>query len=301
MFKKLLSVLLTVNLVFFIILPTAFAEQSDPGIILYLDGTKITFDEKPQIAGGTTLVQVAPIFKSLGLEVEWDRETETVTGKTKDINIQLTIGEAEATVNGEKRKLDAAACIINGYTFVPLRFIGESTGSNVTWDEKSSTVFITRPIAESFVKDLNLDINKEMTKEEVRKQEKSHFIYQDQSGLLFERSINGQKTLLSYDFKDNQLQSAMYTISEKYIKHISYVNEYDHIKDMLTEHYGPSDFESAKWNNDLYRKDKGQWEQAVALNHVRFTTYWDTRTVSVMLTLDNYKSNKSITLYIKCK
>lgn len=301
MLNKFVSILLTAVLSFFFILPSVFAEQPVPNITVYLDGAKIQFDEKPQIVNGSTLVQAAPIFKALGLEVDWNPETETFTGKTKNLTIQLTIGETKATVNGELKELDTVATIINGFTFIPLRFIGESTGNTITWDENTSTVFITRSFADNLMKNINLDIKLGITTEEVRKQEKSYFVLQDKNRLFYEKRINGQNIKLAYGFKENKLQTAFYIISDKYVKNISYVDEYFRIKDILTEKYGHSDLESVRWNNELYRDDQNQWEKAVMLNHVYFLTNWETTNSSILLTLDGNGSNKTLSILITDK
>lgn len=56
--------------------------------------------------------------------------------------IVLTIGQKTAQVGGESRILDVAPSLIAGRTFLPLRFVGESLGANVTWNGKNKTVEI---------------------------------------------------------------------------------------------------------------------------------------------------------------
>ncbi len=47
-------------------------------------------------------------------------------------------------VNGQEIKPDVAPQIINGRTMVPVRWIAEALGAEVTWDDKSRTVSINR-------------------------------------------------------------------------------------------------------------------------------------------------------------
>ncbi len=49
------------------------------------------------------------------------------------------MNSTEATVNGKAVKISAVPRIMNESTFVPLRFIAESVGGDVTWDEKTNT------------------------------------------------------------------------------------------------------------------------------------------------------------------
>lgn len=117
----------------------AFAAQT---IQVYVDGTKINFNNNPTIENGTTLVEFRPIFEKLGLQVGWDNVTQTVTGEKDGLSLNFKIGSKAATVNGNQKQLLVAPKILNGYTMVPLRFIGESTGKNVKWDEQSKTINI---------------------------------------------------------------------------------------------------------------------------------------------------------------
>nr|WP_275984166.1 stalk domain-containing protein [Paenibacillus hamazuiensis] len=88
------------------------------------------------------MVPFRPIFERLGLQVSWDENTQTVSGKKDKWSVSLTINQQQAKVNGETKILPKAAQIMNGYTFVPLRFIGEATGRNVLWDNDTKTIDI---------------------------------------------------------------------------------------------------------------------------------------------------------------
>ena len=57
-------------------------------------------------------------------------------------NITLQIGNTTATVYGKQTVLDAAPVIINGRTFVPIRFVAESLNCTVDWDAGNKAVTI---------------------------------------------------------------------------------------------------------------------------------------------------------------
>ena len=83
------------------------------------------------------------ILETMGATVDWDDETKTVTCGKGSTEIKLKICEAVAYVNQKPVNLDVAAEIIDGRTFVPLRFIGESLDCKVDWDRQTATVLIT--------------------------------------------------------------------------------------------------------------------------------------------------------------
>jgi hypothetical protein len=78
----------------------------------------------------------------MGADVGWDGATELVTIEKEDVEIKLTIGEKRAQVNGAWKTFDTSATLKNGRTMVPLRFISETLGAEVEWDNDSRTVYI---------------------------------------------------------------------------------------------------------------------------------------------------------------
>jgi hypothetical protein len=125
---------------------TQFAQaqaQSLP-IRVSLNGHFISFGQvTPVQVGGRVLVPLRGIFESLGSTVNFDAATSTVYASSGANQIQLRLGSAEATVNGQTRYLDVPAQVRFGRTLVPLRFVSEAMGANVSWNESQRTVFIS--------------------------------------------------------------------------------------------------------------------------------------------------------------
>lgn len=59
------------------------------------------------------------------------------------ISIILKIGNSTAIVNDKEIFLDAPPILEKGRTLVPIRFISESLGANVKWNDKDSSIVIT--------------------------------------------------------------------------------------------------------------------------------------------------------------
>lgn len=116
------------------------AEQS---IKVTVNGQLLQFDSEPTIKNGTTLVPMRKIFESLNLNVKWVKETQQIIATDKNNVIVLTINSKVAKRNNTTIELEVVPQIINGSTYVPVRFIAESLDSNVKWDNKSRTVIIT--------------------------------------------------------------------------------------------------------------------------------------------------------------
>ncbi len=112
-------------------------------ISVTIDGANQSYDVMPVIENGRTLVPMRAIFESLGATVSWDDETKTVLGKKGDTLVVLQIGNNIAHVNDVKKELDVPAKILNDRTMVPVRFISESLGCNVGWNDATKTVIIS--------------------------------------------------------------------------------------------------------------------------------------------------------------
>ena len=117
------------------------AAASAPQIALVIDGRAVTTDVPPLLRDGRTLVPIRVISEYLGARVTWDpaaRRVDVVApgGRT----VALRVGSKDAQVNGAPVTLDVPAQIVNGRTMVPLRFIGEALGAEVTWDEPGRVV-----------------------------------------------------------------------------------------------------------------------------------------------------------------
>lgn len=117
-------------------------EKTDD-ITVLVDGKKLSFPEPPRNIKGTVLVPLREIFEALGAKVSWDGKTKTVKATKQSITVTLTIGKSVATVNKKSVKLSQPAQLINGKTFVPLRFVSESLGAKVEWDGSTQTVTVT--------------------------------------------------------------------------------------------------------------------------------------------------------------
>ncbi len=117
-------------------------QYRDGRVRVRVDGETLLFDVEPEIINDRTFVPMRKIFEKLGAKIEWDDVTQTVTGTKEDTVIKLTIGNTVATVNGTEKTLDAIPLLNNGRTMIPLRFVAESLGCKVIWNEENNLVII---------------------------------------------------------------------------------------------------------------------------------------------------------------
>lgn len=130
--------------IFWLLPITASSQEQVKSYPIYIDDELVVFDSPPIVEDGYTLVEFRKIFEMLGYQVSWDEKTNTAYGFNNDLHIEFQIGEKEALVNGEVKELPVETRLVNGRTFIPLRFISEESGYDVTWDPAQESIFITR-------------------------------------------------------------------------------------------------------------------------------------------------------------
>jgi len=109
-----------------------------------------TLDSPPVIKNSRTLLPIRAIIEALGGTVGWDANEKKVTVTLGSTTIELWIGKNTAKVNGADTPIDSTNSkvvpeIINGRTMLPLRFVTESLGCDVQWEQSTQTITITYP------------------------------------------------------------------------------------------------------------------------------------------------------------
>jgi hypothetical protein len=92
---------------------------------------------------GRIMVPLRGIFEKMGCYVEYDAANHIITAHYQNQTIVIKMGDTIANKNGAEITMEVPATIIDGSALVPLRFLAESIGAKVEWDEPSKTVTIT--------------------------------------------------------------------------------------------------------------------------------------------------------------
>lgn len=107
----------------------------------YVAGAAMEADVAPFIQDARTMVAVRYIAYGLGVSpanVMYDgKDTVTILG---DRIVQLKLGSNDLYVNGAVMKMDTAAVVKEGRTFVPIAWIARAMGVNYAWSDADLTV-----------------------------------------------------------------------------------------------------------------------------------------------------------------
>ena len=112
---------------------------------LTINGEKVTVETPYVVGTGVTLVPIRVISEAFGAEVDWDGETKTVTVSCGECKVIVTVGSKTALVNGEEKTLEEAPELTDGgFSMIPLRFISESLGATVGYDNATAQITVEK-------------------------------------------------------------------------------------------------------------------------------------------------------------
>lgn len=114
---------------------------------IYLDGKALALPKNGQVqnVNGNVMIPIRVVAEELGFDVNWEKKTGTVTIKQSDTTLILNVNKTTASVNGSEVKLPIAPRLAEDTTLVPMRFVGEQMGLQVSWDNPAKAAYLTTP------------------------------------------------------------------------------------------------------------------------------------------------------------
>ncbi|NEW09487.1 hypothetical protein GK047_26455 [Paenibacillus sp. SYP-B3998] len=109
-------------------------QQTDkPRVQLNVNG-QLTGSKTGYIQDELTMVPFRVLLNRMNAEYHWQSEDSSLHITKGKLKVDLQLGSSTAMVNGQPVLMDMAPQIVEGRMFVPLRFIAESLGAKVEWD-----------------------------------------------------------------------------------------------------------------------------------------------------------------------
>lgn len=115
-------------------------------IAVQLNGETIVLTNGVVTHDNQSYVPLRSIFEKLGAVVTWDNNTKlaTITRQEGDqVTVQIKINTKEETIELNNRQVSNKPFSINGTSYLPLRFISESLGAKVDWNQQAEIISIT--------------------------------------------------------------------------------------------------------------------------------------------------------------
>lgn len=136
-FKKFLALFL---LMFMLIVPGKITLAST--IQIFINEELLLTDVEPQLISGRTYLPLRACAEALNATLDYDSASKKITIMHEGTEINLTVGQTTASINGQEYTIDAKPFLMNDFTLVPVRFISEALHCLVEWEPQTLSVFI---------------------------------------------------------------------------------------------------------------------------------------------------------------
>jgi hypothetical protein len=108
--------------------------------LVYVNGERLNLT--PLARNGSTLVPFRRLAEFLGATVTWVPEEQKVIMEKGESTVEISIGSATAVVDGETVEMPVPTELVEGSTFVPLRFIATALGADVDYDAETGAITV---------------------------------------------------------------------------------------------------------------------------------------------------------------
>ena len=99
-----------------------------------VNGQSSNIPVAPIIINNRAEVPLRFISQSLGAAVQWNPATQGIIITSDSEVIEMRVGQDRYTVNGVDKTMDQPPVVVDGTTLVPLRFVAEALGAQITTD-----------------------------------------------------------------------------------------------------------------------------------------------------------------------
>ncbi|OPX92641.1 MAG: hypothetical protein A4E53_00369 [Pelotomaculum sp. PtaB.Bin104] len=111
-----------------------------------LNGVEQTMDAAPYLKNDRTYLPIRFVAKAVGVpesNIIWNGDEQTVVLIKDSTVVKLTIGSTTMTINGTPVTMDVAPEIVDpGRTMLPVRWVSQALGCDISWDDATQTVTI---------------------------------------------------------------------------------------------------------------------------------------------------------------
>lgn len=116
-------------------------------LTLTAGGQEVAFPDVPAYLSpqGRFMVPLRFVLEATDATVEWVQETHAVIVRRGSTVIEMHQGSADVVVNGQPKTMDTPVTTVGDRTVVPLRFIAEWLGGQISWDQATLTAELQLP------------------------------------------------------------------------------------------------------------------------------------------------------------
>jgi len=114
----------------------------------------------------------------------------------------------------------------------------------------------------------------------------SPILTEHEQRVAYHTQIEGIEAALTYTFYDNHLGQAKYVFEPQHEDVVEYVQDFQDVKNWISQSYGVPTSVQEIWLDTLYQYDKTLWGQAILRGHLVMVAEWQKAGTDIVLVLD---------------
>lgn len=101
--------------------------------------------------------------------------------------------------------------------------------------------------------------------------------------------VAGIKAMMFFFFTENKLTKSGYIFTKTYNDKNNHIDNFEKVRSIVSDKYGPPEFDEKKWSDDLFKGYPDDYGFAVAKGHLSYKAIWRTPRSKIFLILRGKK------------
>lgn len=114
--------------------------------------------------------------------------------------------------------------------------------------------------------------------------------------MVYEQKVINLDCSIEYIFGSNKLSQTRFRFQNSHLDKNAYLQDYQTIKEALTQRFGRPLEESLNWLDSVYKDDFSAWGEAVSRGHLKLNSRWLTPQTEIIASLDGGNEDIALTV-----
>ncbi|XID95288.1 copper amine oxidase N-terminal domain-containing protein [Paenibacillaceae bacterium WGS1546] len=106
-----------------------------PGFATQMIDENTVLIDYGRVENNRLLIPLREVARNMGAAVEWNQNEKSIRITKGDTDMRMTIDSKIVHMGQSDIELDVASRVYHSTTFVPLRFVSQTLGANVSWNQ----------------------------------------------------------------------------------------------------------------------------------------------------------------------
>ncbi|WP_128896551.1 copper amine oxidase N-terminal domain-containing protein [Longirhabdus pacifica] len=135
--KKITAIFIVLSLSLMVCSPASAEEEM---LNIFVNEEKLDLALSPIVENGTSFIQARTLLEALDYELTWEATEQKVTATNEENTLHMWVERQTAQWNNEQMELLWSPKLVDGYVYIPLRWVAELVGYEVLWDDETQSI-----------------------------------------------------------------------------------------------------------------------------------------------------------------